>query len=183
MCSENYTKPYYHYYHYNIIPFLNENILLSFGYFRYGCYNNRDEYKHCCLFDMKNNIFKEVDIDNIDDSKYDVSYFPLKIDNDKILFVFENSVKLFKFNIENINSDGNIKKNEKDMPKLFSIFDIFKHIADKYKEIKGNEKEKKDKQNKGKYKERNKSRSRSRKKKKKKEKKNSKRIKTKIKNK
>ena len=77
--SEKYTEYESHYYHYNIIPFLNKNKLLSFGYYRCGYYHNRAEYKHCCLFNMKKNELKEIDITNIYYNQYDVQYFTFKI--------------------------------------------------------------------------------------------------------
>ena len=98
--SENNTEYESHYYHYNIIPFLNKNKLLSFGYYRCGYYHNRDEYKHCCLFDMKKNELKEIDITNIYYNQYDVQYFPLKLNDDRILIILEYEIYLFKTKIE-----------------------------------------------------------------------------------
>ena len=86
--SENNTEYESHYYHYNIIPFLNKNKLLSFGYYRCGYYHNRDEHKHCCLFDMKKNELKEIDITNIYYNQYDVEYCPLKLSDDRILIIY-----------------------------------------------------------------------------------------------
>ena len=109
--SENKIDSGSHYYHYNIIPFLNENKLLSFGYYRCGCFHNRDEYKHCCLFDMKKNDLKEIDITNIHCNEYDVQYFPLKLNDDKILFIFEKDIiGLFELKIKENNP---MKKKEK----------------------------------------------------------------------
>ena len=86
--SENYNEFSSHYYHYTIIPFLNKNKLVCFGYYRCGYYHNRTEYKHCCLFDMKNNnLIKDIDITNIHYNQYDVNYYPLKLNDDKILFI------------------------------------------------------------------------------------------------
>ena len=98
--SENNTEYESHYYHYNIIPFLNKNKLLSFGYYRCGYYHNRDEHKHCCLFDMKKNELKEIDITNIYYNQYDVEYFPLKLNDDRILIILEYEIYLFKTKIE-----------------------------------------------------------------------------------
>ena len=109
--SENHIDSGSHYYHYNIIPFLNKNKLLSFGYYRCGYYHNRDEYKHCCLFDIKKNYLKEIDITNIYFNKYDVQYFPLKLNDDKILFVFEDDdMGLFELKIK---ENKPMKKKEK----------------------------------------------------------------------
>lgn len=105
--NENYIQSCYHYYHYSVIPFLNKNILVSFGYFRYGHYHNRDEYKHFCIFDIKNNRLNEVDFSNIHYNKYNVSYAPFKFDDNRILFVFEDSAKLFKFNFNNLTLEKN----------------------------------------------------------------------------
>ena len=95
-----------HYYHNSIIPFLNKNILFCFGYYRSGYYHNRDEYKHCCLFDTKINNLKDIDITNIYFNQYDVQYFPLKLNDDKILFIFEYELGLFEIKTE----ENNIKK-------------------------------------------------------------------------
>ena len=99
--SENYSNFSSHYYHYNIIPFLNKNKLIGFGYYRCGYYHNRTEYKHCCLFDMKNNnLIKDIDITNIQDNEYDVDYYPLKLNNNKILFIYRYGLGLFELNAE-----------------------------------------------------------------------------------
>ena len=87
-----------HYYHYNIIPFFKYNRLISFGFYRCGYYHNRDEYKHCCVINIKDNYLKETDITNIYYNQYDVTYFPIKLYEDKILFIFEYHLGLFKFN-------------------------------------------------------------------------------------
>ena len=161
MLNENYIESCHHYYHYNIIPFLKENILVSFGYFRYGYYHNREEYKHCCIFDMKNNKLNELDISCIHYSNYDVSYFPLKIDDDKILFVFEDSAKLFKFNANNLNLKNSQKEEYKRSdPKLHGIFEIFGNIFKNFKE----ENEKKKISTKNRIKNKSRSRSRNRRK-------------------
>ena len=161
MLNENYIESCHHYYHYNIIPFLKENILVSFGYFRYGYYHNREEYKHCCIFDMKNNKLNELDISCIHYSNYDVSYFPLKIDDDKILFVFEDSAKLFKFNANNLNLKNDQKEeNKRNDPKLHGIFEIFGNIFKNFKE----ENEKKKISTKNRIKNKSRSRSRNRRK-------------------
>ena len=127
--NENYIQSCYHYYHYNVIPFLNENILVSFGYFRFGYYHNRDEHKHWCIFDIKNNRLNELNISNIFDDEYDVSYFPFKFNDNRILIVFEDSVKLFKFNVNELNLN-NIENQEfkRNTPRLFGFFDMFKSI-------------------------------------------------------
>ena len=162
MLNENYIHSCHHYYHYNIIPFLGENILVSFGYFRYGYYHNREEYKHCCVFDIKNNNINEIDISNINYNNYNVRYLPIKIDDDKILFVFEDSVKLFKFNFDNVNLNNNQKeKIERNAPRLYGFYELFKNMIGNVnnkenKEMKLSEKTKK------KRKERSRSRNRSR---------------------
>ena len=70
------------YYHYNMIPFLNKNKILTFGYLGHGSYFTISEYKHCCLLDMKKNNLKEIDITNTSSNKYDIKYFPLYIKSD-----------------------------------------------------------------------------------------------------
>ena len=117
--NEKFKQSCHHYYHYNAIPFLNENILISFGYFRYGHYHNRDEYKHSCLFNIKNNKLNELDISNLHYNDANVIYFPFKFDDNRILFVFEDSVKLFKFNSNEIILKNNqIQKNKRNTPRL-----------------------------------------------------------------
>ena len=87
-----------HYYHYNIIPFFKDNRLISFGYYRCGYYHNRDEHKHACIINIKDNNLKEIDITNIYYNEYNVNYFPIKLYNDKILIIFEYQLSLFKLN-------------------------------------------------------------------------------------
>ena len=87
-----------HYYHYNIIPFFKFNKLISFGYYRCGYYHNRDEHKHACVINIKDNYLKEADILNIYYNQYDVIYFPIKLYGDRILFIFEYHLGLFKLN-------------------------------------------------------------------------------------
>ena len=99
--SENYNTFSSHYYHYNIVPFLNKNKMVCLGYYRCGYYHNRTEYKHCCLFDMKNNILiKDIDITNIHYNQYNVVYYPLKLNNNKILFIYTYGLGLFELNTE-----------------------------------------------------------------------------------
>ena len=127
--NENYIQSNYQYYHYNVIPFLNENILISFGCFRFGHFHNIDEYKHCCIFDIKNNRLNELDISNIHYNKYDVFYFPFKLNDNRILFVFGHSVKLFKFNVNELNLNNNQNQEYKrNIPRLYGIFDMLKSI-------------------------------------------------------
>ena len=78
-----------HYYHYNIIHFFKYNKLISFGYYRCGYYHNRDEHKHCCVINIKDNYLKETDIKNIYYNQYNVNYFPIKLYEDRILFILE----------------------------------------------------------------------------------------------
>ena len=80
-----------HYYHYNFIPFLNLNKIFYFGYYRCGTWMGRKENRHLCLYDITNNTLNEIYYDN-----YHIEYFPLKLDNDKILFVEDQRIKLFK---------------------------------------------------------------------------------------
>ena len=87
-----------HYYHYNIIPFIKNNRLISFGYYRCGYYHNRDEHKHAYIINIKDNNLKETDITNIYYNEYNVDYFPIKLYNDNILIIFEYNLSLFKFN-------------------------------------------------------------------------------------
>ena len=88
-----------HYYHYNIIPLLKYNRLISFGYYRWGYYHNRDEHTHSCVINSKDNYLKVIDISNIYFNKYDVVYFPIKLYNDKILIIFKYHLSLFNLNI------------------------------------------------------------------------------------
>ena len=90
---------YSHYYHYNIIPVFKYNKLITFGYYRCGYYHNRDEYKHSCVINIKDNCLKETDITNIYFNQYIVNYFPIQLCDDKILFVFAYHLGLFKLNI------------------------------------------------------------------------------------
>ena len=89
-----------YYTHYNIIPFLNKNKLLSFGEYHYGWGHNRVENKHCCLFDMKKNELKDINITNLDNDELALNYFPLKLNDDEILILFIKEIKLFKLKIE-----------------------------------------------------------------------------------
>ena len=52
---------------------------------------SRDEYRHLCLYDITNNTLNEINYE-----EYDIYYFPLKLDNDKILIVENKQIKLFK---------------------------------------------------------------------------------------
>ena len=52
---------------------------------------SRDEYRHLCLYDITNNTLNEINYE-----EYDIDYFPLKLDNDKILIVENKQIKLFK---------------------------------------------------------------------------------------
>ena len=124
--SENKKDAGSHYYHNAIIPFLKKNNLFCFGYYRFGYYHNRDEYKHCCLFDTKDNILKDIDITNIYYNQYNVEYFPIKLNDDKILFIFEYEIGLFEIKKE----EKNLKiKNEK-------IFKYQKPTKRSYNEVK-----------------------------------------------
>ena len=96
-CIENETKRHgycCHYYHYNFIPFLKVNKIFCFGYYRCGTWYSRDEHRHLCLYDISNNTFNDIYYDN-----YDIEYFPLKIDNDKILIIENYEMSLFKLKI------------------------------------------------------------------------------------
>ena len=97
--EENLTSIENHYYHFNIIPFLDRHKLLSFGYYRCGYYHNRDEYKHLCECNLSEKKLKEHKIDNIFESKYSIEYFPLKYKKDMILIFFEYELILYKINI------------------------------------------------------------------------------------
>ena len=87
-----------HYYHYNIIPFFKYNKLISFGYYRCGYYHNRDEHKHACVINVKDNYLKEANILNRYYNEYGVIYFPIKLYEDRILIIFEYHLGLFKLN-------------------------------------------------------------------------------------
>ena len=96
-CIENETKRHgycCHYYHYNFIPFLNVNKIFCFGYYRCGTWYSRDEHRHLCLYDISNNTFNNIYYDN-----FNIEYFPLKIDNDKILIIENYEMSLFKLKI------------------------------------------------------------------------------------
>ena len=97
--EENLTEIDNHYYHYNLIPFLDKKKLLSFGYYRCGYYHNRDEYKHFCEYDLDKKALIEHKIDNIFKSKYSIEYFPIKFQKDKILIFYEYEIILYKVNI------------------------------------------------------------------------------------
>ena len=76
--NEEKTSLVHHYYHYSLIPFLEKNKLLSFGYYRCGYYHNRDEYKHLCEYNLSQNTLINKKIDDIFESKYSIEYFPIK---------------------------------------------------------------------------------------------------------
>ena len=99
LTEENFTEIHNHYYHYNIIPFLDKKKLLSFGYYRCGYYHNRAEYKHFCECDLDKKELKEHKIDDIFKRKYSIEYFPIKFQNDKILIFYEYELILYKVNI------------------------------------------------------------------------------------
>ena len=81
-----------HYYHYNFIPFLNLNKIFCFGYYRCGTWMGRKEYRHLCLYDITNNTLNEINYNE----NYNIEYFPLKLDNDKILIVEDKGIELLK---------------------------------------------------------------------------------------
>ena len=67
------------------------NKIFCFGYYRCGTWIGKDEYRHLCLYDITNNTLNEINYDS-----YDIDYFPLKLDNDKIIIVEDDRIKLFK---------------------------------------------------------------------------------------
>ena len=56
------------------------------------------------------NCLKEIDVTNIYFNECDVQYFPLKLNDDKILFVFEYEMGLFELKIK---ENKEMKKKEK----------------------------------------------------------------------
>ena len=88
-----------HYYHYTIIPFLENNKLFSFGYYRRGYYHNRSEFPHFCELDLTKKVLKENDIDDLFESTYSIEYFPIKYKSNMILFFYEYELILYKVNI------------------------------------------------------------------------------------
>ena len=81
-----------HYYHYNFIPFLNLNKIFCFSYYRCGTWMGRKENRHLCLYDITNNTLNEINYNE----NYNIEYFPLKLDNDKILIVEDKGIELLK---------------------------------------------------------------------------------------
>ena len=59
---------------------------------------NRDEHEHCCVINIKDNYLKETDIKNIYNNPYSLYFFPIKLYEDRILFIFEFSLCLSKLN-------------------------------------------------------------------------------------
>ena len=49
---------------------------------------------------MKKNELKDINITNIEYDKFNLNYFPLKLNDDEILILFKNEIKLFKLKIE-----------------------------------------------------------------------------------
>jgi hypothetical protein len=52
---------------------------------------SRDEHRHLCLYDILKNTLNEIN-----NETYNIDYFPLKIDNDKILIIGDYQINLFK---------------------------------------------------------------------------------------
>lgn len=128
--SENKKDYGSYYYHNNIIPILNKNKLLCFGFYRRGYWFNKNEHMHCCLFDINSNNLKEIDISNLFYKCND--YYPLISNDDKIVLISTNDLALFKLNSEEKKSMINKEK----------IFLYQKPVKRSYNEVRDNKTEK-----------------------------------------
>ena len=68
--------------------------MFGFGYYRCGTWYSRDEYRHLCFFDITKNRFEEKVYD-----MFNIDYYPLKFDDDKILFVENKQILVYKLKI------------------------------------------------------------------------------------